>query len=186
MLPKDRLRPYEKYENFGNVSGGRLFLNKELLPRLAMRTKDGDDILFVGCHKYWDYSPFWNNPARLCNFFTMDTNPGGEDYPVPDYNMSIETCDEMESDRFQQIIMIGVFEYLDHFDDLAVKQIHRMLKPGGQAIFAFTGKGEYDDNRGMADADVYERLKPLRVIENYSIYEGADKPKSVITVAIKT
>lgn len=184
MLPKDRLRPYEKYENFSTTTKGRLFLNKELLPRWASRCSDGSDVLFVGVHKYWDYSSLFNNPAKLCNFFTMDTHPGGEDQPVPDYNMSIETCDEMESDRFSVIVMIGVFEYLDHADK-AYAQIHRMLKKGGVAIIAFTGKGEYDDNRGMDEKDVYTLLKPLQVIENYSIYESSQKPKSVITVAEK-
>ena len=175
----------QQYKNFGNVSKGRLFLNKELLPRWAMKCPDGSDILFVGEHKYWCYHSLFNNPAKLCNFFTLDTHPGGGDQPVPDYNMSIETCDALESDRFTMVIMIGVFEYLDHFSDMAVPQINRILKKGGVAIFAMTGKGEYDDNRGMADFDVYDRLKPLRVIENYSIYENSDKPNSVVAVAEK-
>lgn len=174
----------QKYKDFGNVSKGRLFLNKELLPKWAFRCPDGSDVLFVGVHKYWDYSSFWNNPAKLCNFFTMDTHPGGGDQPAPDYNLSIETCDELTADRFQQVVMIGVFEYLDHFNE-AVKQITRILKTGGQAIFAFTGKGEYDDNRGMDKQEVYDRLKPLRILEHYDIYEGGGEPNSVVVVAEK-
>jgi len=77
-----------------------------------------------------------------------------------------------------------VFEFLDH-QDLAFAQIHRMLKPGGIAILAMTGKGEYDNNSGMAEADVYERLKPMKVIENYCVYEGQEKAKAVISVAQK-
>lgn len=186
----------QQYKDFNNVTGGRLFLNKVLLPRYAFSCPDGSDILFVGCHKYWDYAALWNNPAKLCNFYTIDPNPGSETddphvegfYPKPDYNMSIETCDSLESDRFQQIIMIGVFEYLDHFDDMAVKQIHRMLKKGGYAIFGFTGKSEYNDNRGMDEAEVFQRLKPLRVIEEHLVYDKPDvdhKPNSVIVVATK-
>lgn len=179
------IRPQE-YKDFGNVSKGRVFMNKELLPRWAFRCPDGSDVLFVGVHKYWDYASFWNNPAKLCNFYTMDIHPGAEDYPAPDYNLNIETCDELESNRFEQIIMIGVFEYLDHFDDKAVPQIHRMLKPGGRAIFAFTGKGDYDDNRGMDAKDVYERLKPLQVEEVYCTYEKeGGKPNAVCVVAKK-
>jgi len=184
MEPKDRLRPYEKYLNYNTVTKGRAFLNRELLPKWASRCPDGSDVLFVGVHKYWDYSSIWNNPSKLCNFFTLDTLPGDENQPKPDYNLNIETCDEIESDRFTMIIMIGVFEYLDH-PEKAYAQIHRMLKKGGIAIFAFTGKGEYDDNRGMDQAEVYTKILPLRVLENYSVYEGKDKPNAVITVAEK-
>lgn len=173
----------QKYKDFSNVSKGRLFLNKELLPRWAFRCADGSDILFVGVHKYWDYSSFWNNPAKLCNFFTMDTHPGGGDQPAPDYNMSIETCDALESNRFQQVVMIGVFEYLDH-PELAYEQIKRILKPGGVAIIAFTGKGEYPDNRGMDKKEVYDLL-PLRILEEYCLYEGTGEPNSVVVVAEK-
>lgn len=182
------------YKDFNNVSKGRMFLNKVLLPRYAFSCPDGSDILFVGSHRYWDYASFWNNPAKLCNFYTIDIHPGSGEtpadenyYPKPDYNMNIETCDELESNRFQQIIMIGVFEYLDHFSDKAVPQIQRMLKPGGLAIFAFTAKGEYPDNRGMGEEEVYERVKPLKVMETHSVYdkETNEKPNSLIVVAKK-
>lgn len=175
----------QQYKDFNNVSKGRLFLNQELLPKWAFRCPDGSDVLFVGVHKYWNYQPFWDNPAKLCNFYTIDTHPGGGDQPAPDYNMSIESCSELEGDRFQQVIMIGVFEYLDHFDDMAMPQIVRILKKGGQAIFAFTGKGEYDDNRGMALEDVASRLSPLEIKEIYLTYEGKEKPNSVMVVAEK-
>jgi SAM-dependent methyltransferase len=174
----------QQYKDFSNISKGREFLNKELLPKYAFRCPDGSDVLFVGCHKYWDYRPFWDNPAKLCTLYTIDPNPGGVDYPVPDYNLSIETCDSLESNRFQQIIMIGVFEYLDH-PDQAYAQINRMLKPGGVAIIAFTGKGEYPDNRGMDKAEVYELIRPLRVIEEYCMYQDGGEPNSVIVVAEK-
>ncbi len=181
----------QAYKDFNNVSKGRLFLNKTLLPRLAFSCPDGSDILFVGSHRYWDYKSLWNNPAKLCNFYTLDIHPGSgetqEDenyYPKPDYNASIESCSELEGDRFQQVVMIGVFEYLDHFDE-AVKQINRILKVGGQAIFAFTAKGEYPDSRGMDKQEVYDRLKPLRILEEYCIYEGKEEPNSLVVVAEK-
>jgi SAM-dependent methyltransferase len=174
----------QAYKDFNNVSKGRLFLNKELLPKWAFRCPDGSDVLFVGCHKYWQYQCFWDNPAKLCNFYTIDTHPGGGDQPTPDYNMSVESCSDLQGDRFQQVVMIGVYEYLDHFDE-AVKQIHRILKVGGQAIFAFTGRGEYPDSRGMDKQEVYDRLKPLRILEQYNIYEGKDEPNSVVIVAEK-
>lgn len=175
----------QAYKDFNNVSKGRLLLNKEILPRYAFQCPDGSEILFVGTHKYWDYHSLWNNPAKLCNFYTLDTHPGSDDYPAPDYNFSIETCDQLESNRFQQIIMIGVFEYLDHFDDKALPQIVRMLKPGGLAIFGFTGKGEYNDSRGMGADEVVKRLLPLRLIEMHLTYEKDELPNSVIAIAQK-
>lgn len=175
---------YQAYKDFNNVSKGRLFINKELLPKWSYRCPDGSDVLFVGVHKYWNYQSFYDSPAKLCNFFTMDTHPGSDDQPEPDYNMSIESCNDLESDRFQQVVMIGVFEYLDHFDE-AVKQINRILKVGGQAIFAFTAKGEYPDSRGMDKQEVYDRLKPLRILEQYNIYENKEEPNSVVVVAEK-
>lgn len=173
----------QKYKDFNTTTKGRLFLNKELLPRYAFKCPDGSDVLFVGVHKYWDYAPFWNNPAKLCNFYTLDYNEGGGDQPVPDYIMNIEET-TLESNRFQQIIMIGVFEYLRN-PDKAFKEIHRLLKPGGVAIFAFTGKAEYPDERGMDIKEVFDRLKPLRVIEEYLIYEEKEEPNSVTVVAEK-
>lgn len=178
------MKKLQQYKDFGNVSKGRIFLNKELLPKWAFRCPDGSDVLFVGCHAYWNYQPFWDNPAKLCNFYTIDINPGSDNYPIPDYNMSIESCSELQGDRFQQVVMIGVFEYLDHFEK-AVEQIRRILKVGGVAIFAFTGKGEYSDSRGMDKQEVYDRLKPLRILEEYSIYEDKDEPNSVVVVAEK-
>lgn len=184
----------QAYKDWNNVSKGRIFMNKSLLPRMAFSCPDGSDVLFVGTHKYWDYASLWNNAAKLCNFYTLDTHPGSETedineegfYPKPDYNMSIETCDELESNRFQQIIMIGVFEYLDHFDDKALGQITRMLKKGGKAIFAFTGKGDYNDNRGMGADEVVERLKPLQVEEVHLTYEkDGGLPNAVLVVATK-
>lgn len=175
---------YQQYQDFNNVSKGRIFLNKELLPKWAYRCPDGSNVLFVGQHRYWSYQSFWDSPAKLCNFFTLDTHPGDDNQPKPDFNMSIESCDNLESDYFQQIIMIGVFEYLDHFD-LAVKQIHRMLKVGGVFILAATGRGEYPDSRGMDKQEVYDRVKPLRIIEQHNIYEGKDEPNSVIVIAEK-
>jgi len=172
------------YKDFNNVSKGRIFLNQELLPKWAFRCPNGADVLFIGVHRYWDYQSFWNNPAKLCNFYTMDIHPGNEEQPKPDYCLNIETCDELENNRFQQIIMIGVFEYLDN-PELAFKQIHRMLKIGGVAIFAFTGKAEYNDNRGMASEEVFARLAPLQVIEMYLTYERDNIPNSVMVVATK-
>jgi len=176
---------HQAYKDFNNVSEGRRFLNQELLWRLAeMLPRQGASVLNVGVHKYWDYACIFNNPGRLCDYKQMDTHPGGGDQPAPDFNMSIETCDAIPNDSFDAIVMIGVFEYLDH-SDMAFNQIHRMLKPGGIALLAMTGKGEYDDSRGMGQEEVYERVKPLRVLENYSIFEGAEKPKSQIVICKK-
>lgn len=172
----------QKYTTFGNVSEGRVFINKELLPRIASKLPDEDGkVLFVGCHKYWDYSPFFNNPGKLLEFKTLDKHPGGDDQPVPDYNLSIEDCKEIEDETFDLVVMVGVYEYLDHKKE-AFSEIERILKKGGAALISVPGKGYYpDENRAMSPEDAFEKVKPLRVRELYVTYE---QPPEVPPTAI--
>lgn len=171
---------HQLYKNFGNVSLGRLFVNQELLPRVIKRLPDVGTALNVGVHKYWDYGCLFNNPSKLIDYKTMDTLPGGGDQPVPDYNMSIENCDEIPDNSFDCIVMIGVYEYLDH-KDKAFSQIYRMLKPGGIAVLTMVGEG-YDSapNNHIKPENAFEQLKPLRVDEIYCTYEQKDKPPTAV------
>ena len=182
---------HQAYKNFGNVSLGRLFINKELLPRIIHRIPDTADVLFVGCHKYWDYSCLFNNPAKLCNFKTLDTNPGtgnpGEDgyYPTPDYNLSIETCDEIPDNSFDCIVMIGVYEYLNNKKQ-TFDQIYRMLKPGGIGVFTCVGEG-YDprpDNH-LNPLLAWEQMGKLRIEEMHLTYEKQDAPPTAVHVVAR-
>jgi len=176
---------HQKYDSFNNVSGGRLFLNKELLPRFAYQTPDGARVLFVGVHKYWDYECFFNNPGKLCKYETLDKHPGGGDQPAPTYNMSIENCPKIKDETFDRIIMIGCYEYIDKKKE-TFSEINRMLKPGGRALFSIPGKGYYpDENRAITPKDAWEKVKPLRILEMYVTYESDKKPTSVHLIVEK-
>lgn len=181
----------QAYKDFGNVSAGRLFVNKELLPRIIAKLPDIGSVLFVGEHRYWCYQSFFNNPAKLMDFKSIDIHPGsgkiGDEnyYPTPDYNMSIETCDGIPDDSFDCIVMIGVYEYLDHKKE-AFAQIYRMLKPGGIAVMSIVGEG-YDPapNNHIKPENVWNDLLPLRVDEVYTTYEQKDKPPTAVHVVAK-
>jgi SAM-dependent methyltransferase len=176
---------HQKYENFGQVTGGRLFLNKELLPRFAYSTPDGAKILFVGVHMYWDYECFFNNPGKLCIYETLDKHPGGGKQPKPTYNMSIEGCPEIKDDTFDRVIMIGVYEFIDRKPE-AFSEINRILKPGGRALLSVPGRGYYpDDNRAMDPWQAWEKVKPLRVLEVYTTYENEPEPTSIQIIVEK-
>ena len=177
---------HQAYKDFGNVSLGRLIINKELLPRIIAKLPDVGTALSVGVHKYWDYSCMFNNPAKLIKHETLDTYPGtgkpGDEnyYPAPDYNMSIETCDAIPDNSFDCIVMIGVYEYLDHKAQ-AFAQINRMLKPDGIAVLTMVGEG-YDSqpNNHIKPENCWKDLLPLRVNEVYTTYEQVGKPPTAV------
>lgn len=171
---------HQMYKDFSNVSLGRLFINKELLPRVVAKLPDVGTVLSVGVHKYWDYSCAFNNPAKLLDYKTMDTHPGGGDQPVPDFNMSIENCDAIPDNSFDCILMIGVYEYLDHKAQ-AFAHIYRMLKPGGVAVLTMVGEG-YDSqpNNHIKPENCWRDLLPLRVDEVYTTYEQKGKPPTAV------
>lgn len=150
---------HQKYKSFGNVTGGRLFINKYLLPRLANEIVDGSKVLFVGVHKYWDYSCLFNNPGKLCVFETLDKHPGAGDQPKPTYNASIEDCKETIPDEsYDLVIMIGVYEFLDHKKE-AFSEINRILRPGGKAMLSLPGSGYYpNSNNSVEPHEVFDEL----------------------------
>lgn len=164
---------------------GRTFLNTKLLPRLADELGDSSRVLFVGVHKRWDYKPLFHNPKNLCRFETLDKLPGGGDQPVPDYHMSIENCEGIKDNTFDLIVMIGVYEFLDHKED-AFSEINRILKPGGRAMISVPGKGYYpDNNRALDPWDAWWKMKPLRILEMYITFERAEAPTAIHVLAEK-
>lgn len=173
----------QDHKKLGSISNGRMFLNRELLPRLISRLPyEGARVLFVGVHKYWDYSALFDNPGQLCEFETIDTHPGGGDQPAPTHNTSIESCDSLPSDYYDMIVMIGVYEDLKHKQE-AFNQIYRMLKPKGIAEISVPGSGYLsEEDRFMEPWQVWDKCKPLRVTEVYVTYERDDQPPSAVHI----
>lgn len=177
-----RMRPYLNPVS-QNKGSGRHYLNIELIPRFAETFEDGAEIIFVGVHPLWDYSPFFNNPRKICHYRTLDNNPNTQ--PPPDIVASIEECPSIETESIDGIIMIGVYEYLNRKAE-AFAEINRVLKPTGRAVIAVPGRGYYPDkNRSVDLWEVWDRMMPMRVREVYTFYEGSLQPTSIIVVAEK-
>ena len=188
---------HQKYDSFGNVSAGRVFLNKELLPRFADKFKDEDKILFIGVHKYWDYACYFNNPGKLCDFKTLDYHPGSavtgvlkDEQPAPDICTNIESCDDIPEKSFDGIIMIGVYEAIKNKAQ-AFGHINRLLKDEGLALISVPGRGyrylsnDCEDEQSMAPQEVFEKIKPLIALEVYIVYEKETEPTSISIVCKK-
>lgn len=159
---------------------GRFFLNTYLIPRLANLMQTGDEVLFIGTDTSWDYKPFFFNPSKLCTYTTIDV---AERYN-PDIVGDIQNCPQIENDRFSLILMIGIYEFLDHIPE-AFAEMKRILKPDGYLMVAFPGKGYYPDHRGANIPEIYEVMKDYRILEIYNLYEGNKEPNSVCVLAQK-
>ena len=169
-----------KVGDLESTTKGRFFLNTWLVPRLAGVLKSGDRVLFIGTDTSWDYKPFFWNPAKQCPYQTLDKN---ENYK-PDLVGNIENCPQISTNFYSLIILIGVYEFLDHPDE-AFKEIYRILVPGGYLMVAFPGKGYYNDNRGVTPQQTYDILKGYQVLETYCLYEGNKEPNSICVLAQK-
>jgi len=169
-----------KVNDLERTTKGRHFLNTWLVPRMASILENGCRVLFVGTDTSWDYKPFFWSPAKQCPYLTLDKS---ENYQ-PEIVANIEDCPQVQDKTFSLVIMIGVYEFLDH-KDKAFQEINRILVPEGYLLCAFPGKGYYPDDRGVAPTQVYEILKDYRVLEVYNIYEGKEEPNSVCVIAQK-
>ena len=169
-----------KVGDLEKTTKGRHFLNTYLLPRMAQILQNGDNVLFVGTDTSWDYKPFFWNPAKQCPYYTMDIN---ESYK-PDIVANIEDCSDVQDRFFTLVIMIGVYEFLNH-PDKAFEECKRVLCDNGYLLVAFPGKGYYPDNRGVTKEQPFEILKDFRILESYYLYEGNEEPNSVCVLCQK-
>jgi len=169
-----------KVGDLESTTQGRYKINTELMPRLAWQLKNGDEVLYIGTDSSWDYKSFFWNPGKQCPFTTIDMS---ENYH-PDIVGNIEDMPHVESDKYGAVIMIGIYEFLNH-PDKAFQELKRVLKPGGILFVAFPGKGYYNDNRGITPAGCLEALQGFVATEMFMIYEGKEVPNSIIVFAHK-
>ena len=162
------------------TTAGRYKINKELMPRLATMLKDGDEVLYIGTNSTWDYKTFFWNPSKECPFLTIDIS---EQFS-PDIVGNIEEMPHVESGRFSAVIMIGIYEFLNH-PEKAFEEIKRVLRPGGILFVAFPGKGYYNDNRGVTPQESLDLLYGMIPSEMHLLYEGKEVPNSIIVFARK-
>ena len=168
--------------DLAKTSEGRLFINTKLIPSLLPGLKEGDNVLFVGTDSAWDYKNLFFNPSKLCNFETMDINSNLK----PDIVGDIANCPQVESGRYDLILLIGVYEFVNDKPAMFA-EINRLLKPDGLAMLSLPGRGFYDSpNNSIEPSEVFDAIKPLLVNELHVIGESTDRrPTSIHVVARK-
>lgn len=125
------IKPYEIKIN----TRGREYLNRKLMPHFASFFKDGDKVLFVGRHPLWDYSPFFNSPARQCEYIVSDIDDGYQ--PTADVIDNIGES-KFATDNFDGVILVGVFDSLKNTTgDKVTSEVSRILKPDGRILIAW-------------------------------------------------
>jgi SAM-dependent methyltransferase len=168
-----------KIGSLEETSKGRYFLNTWFVPRLAQLLKNGDKVLFVGTDTIWDYKPFFWNPGKQCEYITLEPR---EDLPA-DIHCKLEQAEEkIEEETINLVLLIGMWEYFENKEE-AIKQILRMLKPGGYALIAFPGVG-YGMIKGADQVnpiEIWDILKDFKILESYYLREN-DKDISSICV----
>lgn len=114
---------------------GREYFNRVLVPHFAEFFKDGDRILSVGVHPVWDYSTFFNSPAKQCEYIRTDIQPEMDPDIVDNIGQS-----QFPDNHFDGIILVGVYDSLiNTTGDKVTAEVHRILKPGGRVLIAWSG-----------------------------------------------
>lgn len=125
------LRPYDYTIN----TRGREQLNRVIMPRFAKFAKDGDKVLSVGRHWLWDYSTFFNRPDIQCEYIVTDIQEEMKPDVIDNMGKS-----QFETDSFDMVILVGVYDSLiGAIGDQITSEVHRVLKPGGRVLIAWSG-----------------------------------------------
>lgn len=171
-----------KIDDNNKSSEGRVFINRELLPKLASTLKDGDRVLFVGTDSTWDYKSLFFNPSLLCEFITMDI---AERFN-PDIVGDISNCPQIEDNIFNLVILVGVYEYVVNKEGM-FKEINRILKPDGKALLSIPGRGYYPEEKNSIEPwEAWDKVKPLLIKEVYVVGErNGLRPSSVHLIVNK-
>lgn len=122
-------------------SKGRAVLHEEVIPELVKRFKNGDLVINIGTHRFWDYEPFFVNPGLLCDYHSydikqvldqMDGKVRGETQSVYDL--------PHEDGSVDGFLFIGMHDNISD-PKKAYEVMLDKLKPGGSILIAFPGTG---------------------------------------------
>jgi SAM-dependent methyltransferase len=118
----------------------------------ASLSDDFDKTLFVGVDRKCDYRDLFKD------YSTLDIDLRKK----PDFLADIQNTGLDE--RFDRIIMTGVYEFLDN-PDLAIKEIYRLLEDDGMALICVPTKGYYKDKKTVELENIFNTLKPFKIRE---------------------
>ena len=131
------------------MSQGREFLNKVAIPALASKMGDEDMVVIVGVNRNYNYKEMFPKVLEI------DINPATNPDIVDDICHS-----QLQSEVAKAVLFIGVYEFLEN-PTLAIKEVHRILKPNGHLLAALPGRGHW-----RAPGDTNARIS-LELVPNY-------------------
>lgn len=160
-------------------SKGRAVLHREVVPKFASFFKNGDNIVEVGKHIFWDYSPFFVNPNLLCNFLTIDTKPGlldQQDQTPLTYSVD-DICNSKLKDGWADgFLFIGMHDGISD-PQAAYDEMHRILKPGGRILVAFPGTGARCGGELVNQTEWYKFLNKFQIDSVHYVYGPEDEQR---------
>lgn len=149
-------RLFKAYDPHTNTKG-REYMNTKIIPHFASFFKDGDKVINIGQHIFWDYSMVFNNMLLRCDYLTTDTDPTqGEPDIIDDITQS-----KLESDSADGMMLVGMSDVVAQFDK-ALSEIYRILKPGGRLLVSF---------HGVTLPGFLEKLKQFKLDELHCVYD---------------
>lgn len=175
-------------------SKGRAVLHSEVLPHFASHFNNGDKIVEVGKHNFWDYKPYFVNAGLICDYITIDTKAGIVDAVTQqplEYMVENLLNSRIEPSSLDGLLFIGMHDNISD-PPKAYEEIYRLLKPGGRVLVAFPGSGakcggelvEPDQWRQFLTKFIVDTVWYVYGPEDQERY-GEDKNTSILVTARK-
>ena len=154
------MKPYDPLQN----TKGREFMNTVLFPLFVKRFKDGDKIINIGKHWFWDYSFYFNNFQLRCDYQTTDIDPTQKSDIVDD----IENT-QLEENSADGVIYVGMSD-IGVDNDKAIPNCYKILKSGGRFLVSFHAGGEQSLTTNGGFQAFLRLLKDFIIDDIYVVY----------------
>jgi len=158
--PNPLMKPYKPLQN----TKGREFMNTILFPRFAKRFKDGDVIINIGKHWFWDYSFFFNNFELRCDYQTTDNDATQLADIVDDI-----TDTKIPENSADGVIYVGMSD-IGVDNSKAIPNCFKILKPGGRFLVSFHCGGTSPLYKNGSFQGFLELLKDFVIDEIFVVY----------------
>jgi SAM-dependent methyltransferase len=149
---------------------GREYINRVVLPRFAERFKDQDLVINVGKHRMWDYSPFFNRPDKFVDYKNLDI----KEAEGPDIIDNI-LASKLPDNHCEGMIYVGMDWDIDN-NEQALKEIHRILKPGGLVAISLAAPGDTREGHTWTFHEALDMVKTEFLIDEIYIGYGPIQP----------